>query len=176
MLTLNSQSWFARKFLQIKFEHERPTNICSFIRRLLVATVVWALVGFMASLLVASYITTIYGLVVVLFTNTTFHDFFARDSYGGWPNLALAMCSTSMLILTVVGSLSAFFWIKRNISINLIMTPRKSIMHCIKHLMGLCTLHLSNRFVTPCEPSGHVFMTRHVHSSSGNKNLQNELT
>ncbi len=112
MLTLNSQSWFARKFLQIKFEHERPTNICSFIRRLLVATVVWALVGFMASLLVASYITTIYGLVVVLFTNTTFHDFFARGSYGGWPNLALAMCSTSMLILTVVGSLSAFFWIK----------------------------------------------------------------
>lgn len=77
MLTLNFDTWFMRKFLGYSSRYANPPKtICELGRVILGMSFLW-LVGSIVVLAVTSlYLTGVFGVLYVLFTDTTLAEFF----------------------------------------------------------------------------------------------------
>jgi hypothetical protein len=107
MLTLNFDTWFMRKFLGYNSRYDTPPKtICELGRVILGRSFLW-LVGTTVVLAVAAmYLTGLFGVFYVLFTDATFAEFFdfgAKEAT--WTGMSFVFFMAGNFVLAGAGTI-----------------------------------------------------------------------
>lgn len=113
MLTLNYDSWFVRKYLGYGKYHTPPKTVCELGRVFLGVTFLYLILAATILMFSGMYITTVFGLLYVLFTDNTFIEFFGFNSneatvLGG---CFFVFCVANVAAL-FAGSIIGYKWLK----------------------------------------------------------------
>lgn len=111
MLTLNSDTWFMRKFLGYNSPYDTPPKtICELGRVILGMSFMWLVIATGALTVVSLYLTGLFGVLYVLFTDATlaeFFDFSVKEVT--WTGFAWLIFLLGNFALAIVGG---FFGVK----------------------------------------------------------------
>lgn len=116
MLTLNFDTWFMRKFLGYSGRYANPPKtICELGRVIFGMSFLW-LVGTTVALAVVSlYLTGLFGVFYVMFTDATlagFFDFAVKEAT--WTGMAWLFFLLGNLVLLVAGGIFGFKFLKEH--------------------------------------------------------------
>ena len=114
MLTLNFDTWFMRKFLGYNSRYATPPKtICELGRVILGMSFLW-LVGTTAALAVVSlYLTGLFGVFYVMFTDTTLAEFFDfATKEATWTGMAWLFFILGNISLAVAAGIFGFKFAK----------------------------------------------------------------
>lgn len=106
MLTLNFDTWFMRKFLGYNSAYDiPPKTICQLGRRILGMSLLWLVSTTIGLIIVAQYLTGWFGVLYVLFTDTTLAEFFNFSvKEGTWTGVAWLTFLLGNFVLALGGS------------------------------------------------------------------------
>lgn len=114
MLTLNFDTWFMRKFLGYNSRYANPPKtICELGRVILGMSFLW-LVGTTVALAVVSlYLTGLFGVFYVLFTDATLAEFFYFGvKKATWAGMSWLFFLLVNFVLAVAGCIFGFMFAK----------------------------------------------------------------
>ena len=114
MLTLNFDTWFMRKFLGYNSRYATPPKtICELGRVILGMSFLW-LVGTTVALAVVSlYLTGLFGVFYVMFTDATLAGFFDFDvKEATWAGMAWLCFLLGNIVLLIAGIIFGFKFAK----------------------------------------------------------------
>jgi heme/copper-type cytochrome/quinol oxidase subunit 1 len=114
MLTLNFDTWFMRKFLGYNSRYVTPPKtICELGRVILGMSFLWLVVTTVALAVVSLYLTGLFGVFYVLFTDATlaeFFDFAVKEAT--WTGVAWLFFLLGNFALAVAGGIFAINFAK----------------------------------------------------------------
>lgn len=107
MLTLNFDTWFMRKFLRYDRYSTTPKTICELGRVILGMSFLWLVCTTVALAVVSLYLTGVFGVFYVMFTDATLAEFFDFSVKGEatWTSMAWLIFILGNISLAVAGAI-----------------------------------------------------------------------
>lgn len=113
MLTLNYDSWFMRKFLGYDMYNVPPKTICELGRVVLGMTFLWFVISTVALSIIALYLTAVFGVLYVMFTDATLSGFFNFNvKEATWTGMAWLIFLLGNAALLVASVITGVKWLK----------------------------------------------------------------
>lgn len=113
MLTINYDSWFVRKYLGYGSYSPLPKTVCELGRVILGMTILYLLAAICIAFLSSMYLTAVFGLFYVLFTDATINSFFDLSvKEATWYGLAWGIFWMVNVIATIAGVIIGYKWLK----------------------------------------------------------------
>jgi hypothetical protein len=116
MFKIDYNSWFIRKYLQYGEYSTLPNTVCQLGRRILAYSLLYLVGAVIGGVFAALYLTGLFGLLYVLFTDTTMAEFFNfGQEVATWTNLALNIFGFMNVIFIGFGLISVYSWNKQRL-------------------------------------------------------------